>query len=523
MRYRNTVIPVAILAALLVLICAGSCFGYYRMLVEQSNRPYEFRQYTYVAPEAVDEPRHMWKTGMGMSGCTENGPGKELGIITMGDNDSIRPPIMYHLQDYPDRTAPIDLLQHWVYFSDFKIHGQYGVHGKVVGQTFTATGDNLAKMGIIMAGDMKNYVVTVHEDSLDGPQIGSTKTIYGGKSVWNHIEYLPDEIKTVPGHTYAVKIVAEDGSEASPFIDSTGNIYDLGMAYFDGQPYPDRELIILIAMEDDGFVKHMPAGSLDHEGYQSTPDGYHFIARGENALFTYLRVKMKHPGIFEAHGGKVKGTWYVVSIYEDKPNGKRVGSPVQTYTLIHSTQAHKEINDYKFHGLWAPDDARLVPGEKYVVRIETMDDRDGYDKRVPLPQGALVGGSVYGEIKANSHPSISDVRTGEVTRDSIEVLWKKGNDSHTTIEYGKIGGKILGSVEEAGNGRAVIHCLVPNQGYQFRLISRIKGGCEYRSPWYAAATTKADGSESDVQVWRDDVTDLEKVFMPVAPGPIYRD
>jgi hypothetical protein len=127
---------------------------------------------------------------------------------------------------------------------------------------------------------------------------------------------------------------------------------------------------------------------------------------------------------------------------------------------------------------------------------------------------------LYGEESRGTHPTVACVWTGRIFSDSIEVVWRKGNQSAAVVEYGKPGGPVLGVVKEAGQeGWAAIPNLEADTVYQFRLIAASDQGYRYHSPWYLVRTRAKDGTLGTVDAMQSFGV-FDPYFLPVADGPL---
>ncbi len=107
--------------------------------------------------------------------------------------------------------------------------------GSYAGQTFTARGTSVL-MVTWLTGSSALWAVSVH-DGVDaygnpGAQVGPTKYVYGvawdGRAV---VTWSPNEVPTVAGHTYFVKLRLNSGSEFVLYKAKNGDEYAGGRGY----------------------------------------------------------------------------------------------------------------------------------------------------------------------------------------------------------------------------------------------------------------------------------------------------
>lgn len=445
-----------------------------------------------------------WSGGTGMGrGATELRVGG--GDIAFAHDDvmGIWPPIAYHcpsrLPSGPE--VALDLTFGWVYVAD----GLSWTPGCTkFAQTFVAEGLELVSVRCLVASPPKAINVSLHKDSPDGPQIGAPKRLVAGTSTWGLVFWKPGEVPTEPGVRYCVVLRSADNSKWNPFVHAKGNCYDNGWAYFDDVPQPQTDLCLLISNPSDGYIRHLPVpNDARNEGqWSDVPNGQRFVARGSNLIFASIEVECGGKADEDGDDSQV----YLV-IRKGAPKGEQTGRKTR---LWHMPGKERSI---KRRGVpFGPDCVVLKPGKKYFAGLEFADGRAPGDWKNRM--------RLYGEQLRGSHPTVACVWTGRVFPDSIEVVWRKGNQSTAVIEYGKPGGPVLGVAVEAGQeGWAVIPSLEPDTLYQFRLIATSDQGYKYYSPWYLVRTRAKDGTLKDVKAMQSFGV-FDPYFLPVADAPL---
>lgn len=135
----------------------------------------------------------------------------------------------------------------------YTLLSQYG------GQTFTARGTCVLAV-TWLTGSSALWAVSIHDgpgNGSGGPQIGPTKYVNGvawdGRSV---VTFAPDEVPTVPGHVYYVKLRLAAGGAMVIYDLGGQDFYSGGQAYADGVAQAGRDFAIAV-------YEQKYAGSLD--------------------------------------------------------------------------------------------------------------------------------------------------------------------------------------------------------------------------------------------------------------------
>ncbi len=477
---------------------AGDSFAVVRIIDRDTNWPY-IRVHCYVGIPAQGAAAH---TGMGM-GVTELWADAGDCVFAIQDSYAIQPWITYHIPEgigHRNRS-PVDQTINWIYTPDNLV---WGPACKRFCQTFKARAVEISAVRCQVASADKEFRLTVHANSPDGPQVGPPRTFEAGQSRWGLTEWKPGEVPTEPGKTYAICIEATDGSAWNPFFHSTGNRYADGMAYFDGVPEPSSDLGLLIRTPENGFLQALPGHETDEQGWVQARLGHSFVPRTANILMAIIDVDISGP--------KRGHTDATIWIRENGPDGKVVGPPEKTPLFLAPKRYQTTVA-----ALWNPRQVRVTPGKTYYVGF----DAPGLtkDERVHRVRARL-----YGEEVPNGHASIAAIHTHRVTRDRIEIGWYSGNESRVSIEYGLTGQTKGKRVEvAAGASRAVLQDLKPDTEYAFRLRAVAPGGqVPYYSPWFLTRTRAANGALKAVGTLQQ-FEAFEQYFLPLANAPLAPD
>ncbi|MHC4653509.1 MAG: fibronectin type III domain-containing protein [Planctomycetota bacterium] len=481
----------------LVMLIVNVSNAHVRLLVRNTNW-YYIRHRCYISlPSGISVD-----TGMGR-GATELRVGGGDVAFAHEDAAGIWPPIAYNcpMRLHGGPEVALDLTFEWIYVADGLC---WTPACKTFAQSFVAEGPELVCVRCFVASPPKPIDVTLHEGGPRGRQISSTKGFNTGTSNWGLVYWEPGEAPTTLGKTYTIVMRSADDTGWNPFVHSKGNCYEKGLAYFDDAPQPQTDLCLLISNPGDGYIRHMPIpNNANHpDQWSDVPNGQRFVARGRNLVFALIDV--------ECGGRLINNSEYVpvfLVIRRTGPNGAQVGKKMSIRHLPGSQRSVKQ------RGVpYGPDWIVLEPGQTYFAGLEFADGQTPEDWKTRI--------RLYGELAADSHPTIASVWTARIFPNSIEVVWRKGNSSSTVIEYGEPGGPVLGIVKESGKeGWAVIPNLKSDTIYQFRLIATSPQGYKYHSPWYLTRTRALDGTPGTVEPMQN-FGMFDPYFLPVADAPL---
>lgn len=240
-------------------------------------------------------------------------------------------------------------------------------------QTFVATSNHITRLATKLAGKSGdhyalalNFAVYATNDGPPStwPQISSTRTYQVGGNVdpiihifW--VAYRSDEMVMTIGQTYAVRIWAAPGSQATSFAvvarpDVAFNGYTGGQLYVDDTPHPELDGYFYISGGTPGtVVNHAPRGNLAfnelvgwHTRFGQTFRATGTSLAGVEAAYT---TGSEHPTLYNV-------TFQVYDAVGGNPIGPpRVGKGVG---LFH--QARVAV-------AWREDEVPLVPGQMYYL------------------------------------------------------------------------------------------------------------------------------------------------------------
>ena len=351
------------------------------------------------------------------------------------------------------------------------------------GQTFVATGP-ISMIYLRLPGSTgPAFTLTVHEGGPGGPQVGEARSFGIGDQ---RPIYGYGEMPTVAGQIYYVRLRASspgvimlmdprpDFSDPMP-----GGCLWLGLAG-NPQPFPDRDLGLVIMADDDGLVTDMftrPGGA----SLSGANLGQSFIARGVNLIS--IAVWLADPA----------APLYQVTVYKGGPGGEPVGTAKRA-------KPARVTADPEMLVTWAPGECPLVPGDTYYYEITRTDGANvnatlasagnpfaygqAYQGRVPLA-GIDLAGTIMEEAAAGSalRPAVrflTDPRVSEPERstNSLTVRWTTDRPADSKVEFAVETPPYTRTIFEPAlvqNHAVVLTGLKPHAMYHYRATSTAPG------------------------------------------------
>lgn len=307
------------------------------------------------------------------------------------------------------------------------------------GQTFVATGP-IAMIYVRVPGSSGAYGLTVHEEGPGGPQLGEERSFGVGDQ---RLIYGYGQMPTVAGRTYYVRIHSAtpgvitqmeprpDFSDPMPggclWLGSQGNV----------QPFPDRDLGLVIMSDDDGLLTDMftRSGGTTLGGASL---GQTFTARGVNLISVALWV------------ADPAAPTYSVAIRRDGPNGEPVGT-------VKRGRPARVTADPEMIVTWLPGECPLTPGDTYYVELKRADSaslnlvyanpndpfaygeawQDGFpiagtDLAGTIMEEESPGSAARPEVKISSEPQVNEA---ERSTNSLVVRWTTDVPSDSKVEF----------------------------------------------------------------------------------------
>ena len=390
---------------------------------------------------------------------------------------------------YPTITAPVmarvesatlfDLPIYWLYEADNLVWGQRFTE---VGQTFVATGDELAKVSCRVVGKREDtFEVTIRKDGPDGEQVGpsATLTLHDG-SEQGIARWKPGDVLLELRKTYYIGIKSRSDKAFATRLHSTGDIYPDGCAFYEGLPEPCTDLGLNISLQRDDMIRSPVLYTYHDEGWVLHTKGVYFKARSANVRAVYARVKFKNSpreidAVFRVHRLEPDGS--VVRIGRDKKCRAETGPD----------------GNYYVAALYANDDICLEVGKTYYLEVIVSSESLRRDES-PAPKCDLLA-SIYGERTPGMTPVIYNQRIVETTRTSVKLAWEGTSDCDTRIHYGLSPYNLDPViVVPKGQQEAEIHPISPGLTFSFRVVLTSEVGGEFETPIYQARTLDADSN-----------------------------
>jgi hypothetical protein len=248
------------------------------------------------------------------------------------------------------------------------------------GQTFVATGPiSMIYLRLPAFSGSPTYRLTIHEGGPAGPQIGEERDFGTGDQ---RPIYGYGQMPTVAGQTYYARIRTSpsttagvvmqmdprpDFSDPMPggclWLGSPGNV----------QPYPDRDLGLIIMSDDDGLRTDMYTRSGGATLTGQTV-GQTFTARGVNLISAAVWLPDPATPV------------YTITIYNGGPNGTQVGA-------AKSGRPARVTADPEMLVTWAPGECPLNPGDTYYLEISSSSG--SVNSAMANPNNPYVYGQAY--------------------------------------------------------------------------------------------------------------------------------
>jgi hypothetical protein len=295
------------------------------------------------------------------------------------------------------------------------------------GQTFTASGP--ITMIYLRAPYSTSYVLTVHENGPDGPQVGARRDFAGVGDF--RLIYSRGDLPTVAGRLYYARVRTASGiggvlRQMDPRPDFSdpmpGGCLWVGSAT-QVISDPDRDLGLIIMSDDDGLLTALFARSSGPSWSNATSVGQTWVARGVNLISAAFWL------------ADPAAPAYVVRVRQGGPGGGPVGPEKRG-------KPARLFADPEMVVTWGPGECPLVPGEVYyvevtsdgggpfnVIYVNTGDpyaEGDAYRDGVPVRGTDLAGTLVEEEtLGSATRPAV------RITADPVVPAGRRGSNEFT--------------------------------------------------------------------------------------------
>jgi hypothetical protein len=466
---------------------------FYRMVGSQNNAP------------ILPKTRSVWtqdkrcetgNTGMADEGYTEYP--FCFGVMDFGfvERYSVYPRFVSGAQADENIVNTADLVIDHVYQPDGCV---WGFTGREFVQTFTATGNELVSITLLVASEPATFRAALTEGGPEGKQIGPTKTFYSGHSMeWGTTRWTAGQAELVPGKTYGIKMWREDGGNWTPYLHSLGNAYDGGLLYVDGRARPGTDMALWIVEESEDLKRGLIVDA-DEEGWVYNKDSVCFIPRTPNIKMIWLNVSpvlMDPPTVHNCCD-------IVIRVWDEQ--GRLAAGPKR------SLSCGPENGPHSAPFVFASDEFSVTPGETYRINAYAVLHKAPLpkDEDIRLIKPADFNLRVYGEAHPGALPAIYNLKVDFPQDNTLKLSWSQNFPAPSRIIIRGDGMKGTGHktqhVDLEKNTTEALISIWPGHTYEFKIIATGPTGLEWRTPDYQVRAPRKE--------------EIEAVYQAPAPYP----
>ncbi len=353
-------------------------------------------------------------------------------------------------------------------------------------QTFTAKGTSITQVGFKLATDGvdgggpagQNILISIHKKKADTPnkwpQVGPTAIVLnvdcgGAKNYWWSTGWDSGQVPTQPGQTYAVHLRAESqGGSFQAFWRRTGDgqndCYRVGK---DGKKgWRGTNLCMTVASDSDGLV--IPYNKRVHKEYVEFAGfdrswSQTYIAKGRSlaSVIIYAATSGAQPSM---NRQRLK-----VRLRKGGPDGAVVG--IEKIAIGNGNYTG-DASWGMFGVSFAPGEVPLVPGERYAVEFESIENYNtlhGYVNIKGQVSDDRVGFNPYRKISPDTYNFGTAYRKCVDAQDfdlDVQIVEYQHNarDWHGAVETGNLiaNGRMEQGGDKPGDWRTF--AVVPDTG-----------------------------------------------------------
>jgi len=466
---------------------------FYRMSGSQNNAPILPKTRSVWTQDKLCE---VGNTGMADEGYTEYPFCFGLMDFSFVEQYSIYPRCISGAQADENIVNTADLVIDHVYQPDGCV---WGFTGREFVQTFTATGDELVSITLLVASEPATFRAALTEGGPEGKQIGPTKTFYSGHSMeWGTARWPAGQAKLVSGRTYGIRMWREDGGNWTPYLHSLGNAYDGGLLYVDGRARPGTDMALWIVEEPEDLKRGLVVGA-DEEGWVYNRDGVCFVPRTPNIKMIWLNVSpiLMDPPTAHNCCDLVIRVW-------DKDD-KLVAGPKR------SLACGPENGPHPAPFIFASDEFPVTVGEVYRINAYAVPHKAPLPKEedIRLIQPADFSMRVYGEPHPGALPAIFNLNVDFPQDNTLKLSWSQNFPAPARIiiqgDGMKGAGNMTQHVDLDKNTTQALINIWPGHTYDFKVTSTGPTGLVWRTPVYRVRAPRKD--------------ELKAVYQGPAPNP----
>jgi len=466
---------------------------FYRMAGSQNNAP--------ILPKTrsvwtQDKRCEVGNTGMSDEGYTEYPFCFGVMDFSFVERYSIYPRCVSGAQADEHIVNTADLVVDHVYQPDGCV---WGFTGREFVQTFSATGNELVSITLLVASEPATFRAALMEGGPEGKQIGPAKTFYSGHSMeWGTARWAAGQAKLVPGKTYGIKMWRENGGNWTPYLHSLGNAYDGGLLYVDGRARPGTDMALWIVEEPEDLKRGLVVDA-DEEGWVYNSDSVCFIPRTPNIKMIWLNVSPISMDPPTAHNC----CDLVIRVWDQ--NGKLVAGPKRSLSCGPMNDPHPAPF------IFASDEFGVNVGQRYCINTYAVPHKAPLpkEKDIMLIQPADFNLRVYGEPHPGALPAIYNLKVDFPQDNTLKLSWSHNFPAPARIIIRGDGMKGAGHktqhVELDKNTTQALINVWPGHTYDFKITSTGPTGLVWRTPVYQIRAPRKD--------------EIKAVYQGPAPSP----
>lgn len=465
-------------AAALLAACEARCQDkqechpvFYRVLSAQTNAPILPKTRSALSKDGGPMTGN---TGMADEGFTEYPCATGTLDLTFVEGFAIYPRFISGLQADRSRVNTADMVVDHVYAPDGVV---WGLPGREFVQTFTATGDELVSITLVVASDPGTFRVQLLGGGPGGARIGSARSFSSGHSMEHgHARWQPGEAPLVPGRTYGLRIWREDGAVFSPYLHSTGNASDTGVLFVDGLLRAESDLAVWIVEQPDDLRRAL-VEKADGSGWVHAAAGAGFRPRSANIR------------LISATAGPVSGHCNYLVLRVRDESGAIIAGP----KFGIGCGPDGGFRSVPF--IFAAEEFPVKPGRLYTAEIGVTALIEGHQPDLSGVEYAPrdIRLAAYGEPEPGALPSMGNLRADLTSDSEILFSWSVSPPAPVSISIdgpGVRGGDVV--QVPAGQTSVRVGQLWSGHEYDFRISAAGPAGKLWRLPVYRMRMPRND-------------------------------
>lgn len=472
---------------------------FYRMLGSHRNAP--LRPVTRTVCIHEGSPR-VSATGMARTGFTEYPFRKYPVSYTFAEHYAYFPRFASSCPIDTTRTNFGDILIDHVYEPDLCV---WGTSAREFVQTFTATGAELVSITLLVASDPGEFRAALLEGGPGGRQVGPVRSFRSGHSMeWGWARWKAGAAPLDPGRTYGIRLWRVDGRRWTPYLHSTGNVYDGGLLYADGRPLPQSDLGAWI-IEEPADVSRAIVEGTDPDGWAHGVGEVTFLPRTPDIRLISVTLSP----------AREKCRNLIARVWSTEEPPRLLAGPKYNATCA------RPGRNWEAHFLYASQELEVTPGERYRLEILTAPFEEGQPPEMPSPSDRSLESwdlraRIYGEREPGALPVIHGLHAEVEEGNDLHLSWATPFPCRVLAELERLSPErkhVL--VLEPGRTGAVFRGLWPGHDHDLRLTAVGPTGLLWMTPKYRILIPGGPRPEPPPPLYDEH----PEGFVPLAPPP----